>query len=866
MTAAGPGQARVRAAAFALSTLALLACCTSVAEAFLVQTYQTRFGRAVRQSWATDEVPYLIDARGSDDMPPSTAARALRESFAVWEAVDTAALRFTDGGTSDGRSPTSADRRNLVIFDESGAWLDPPPGSGVIAVTRIESNGDGAITDADIIFNGRDFQFTTEDAPGAVNLKDVAVHEIGHLLGLDHTPLQGPAALRPTMNPFYGGDGPGEASTLEPDDVAGISFLYPVPTFELDTGIITGSVSDTEGTAVFGAHVTAENTVTRETVSTVSGAYPDRGDRGSFYLFGLTPGSYRLRLAPISGGISDENFGGIFEDFATDFPVEYYDNAPQSPLAVLVDAQGGRETSGIDFTTGFEAPDGISIVPLTVPNNTPDTDGPYRVRVRATEAQRISLTYRLGDALSDAGETLAMRPLTESAYAVDIPGVPAGSRVLYRIRATDADGVAVTYPAADQWLRFDVLELSGSSLAFTVLREEEAVGVFDTGAERELARIPVGSDPIQILSSLDGRLLFVSNLASDDVSVVETATFQMTARIDVADEPLDLAQAPDGSAVYIANSGAAALTALDVGTLQTRTIAVPDLVDGPFGIAATARNIFVTDMGTNEIIALDLDGRIVGRIEVPDSPRSLALSADGATLYATSFTSGQLAFVDTDRLQLTSILDLPLTGSFAVETAPSGRKLYVTGHFDHAVVVVDAVAPAVLKTIPTGDNPRALSFSADGERLLVTSAESDQIHVIDTSSDEVVDSYSISGRPRGIAVVDPPATGDVPTAVAEPPLPHEFALSQPFPNPFNAATQVRFSIPAGLSGDAVSLSVYNALGQRVRTLVRGPLDPGAHTAVWEARDDGGNSVATGMYLILLHAPPARAVSKVLFVK
>ena len=863
-----PASIVAAAPAFALIVLAMVVGLNSVAEAFLVQTFETRTGRTIRQSWASDEVTYLIDARGSDDMQPSTAIQVLRESFAVWEAVDSASIRFTDSGTSSGRAPTSADGRNLVIFDENGTWLDPPPGSGVIAVTRIESNASGSITDADIIFNGRDFRFASGAVAGVVNLKDVAVHEIGHLLGLDHTPLDGPAALRPTMNPFYGGDGPGEASSLEPDDVAGLSYLYPAPTFELATGVITGAVSNLEAEAVFGAHVTAENTSTGETFSTVSGAFPDRGDPGSYFLIGLTPGSYQLQLRPISGGISEDNFGGIFEDFTTGFPVEYYDNASQSPLAVPVDVQAGEQTSGIDFTTGFEAGTGISIVPLAIPNNTPDSDGPYRVQVRATEAQRVSLTYRLEEAGGGVQGSLAMRPLTASTYSVDIPGQQIGSRVFYRITATDADGMSATYPAADQWLRFDVLALSGSPLAYTVLREEEVVGVFDTGSERELARIPVGSDPIQILPSADGRLLFVSNLASDDVTVVETATFRMTARIDVADEPLDLAPAPDGSAIYIANSGASSLTALDVRTLETRELVIPDLVEGPFGIAAAAGKLFVTDMGTNEIIALDLDGRVSGRLQLPDSPRSLATSPDGSTLYATSFTTPQLAFIDAATLQLTDLVDLPLSGSFAVGTAPDGRKLYVTGHFDNAVVVVDAIEPTVLKSIPIGDNPRALSFSTDGERLLVTSAESDEIHVIDTATDEVVDAYAIGGRPRGIAVLEPRASAEVPTAVAELPLPHVLSLSLPFPNPFNAATQIRFSLPEGAAGagEPVTLAIYSVLGQRLRTLTSGPLEPGAHTVAWDASDDAGKTVAAGMYLVSLQTPGARAVTKVMFLK
>ncbi len=150
----------------------------TAADAFLAQTYRTRSGGVVRQRWTSDDVTYLIDETGSDDMPAATAISILQESFEVWTEVNSSSLRLIDGGISSGSSPVSSDRRNLVIFDELGTWLDPPPGSGVIAVTRIESNSDGSITDADIIFNGRDFAFTSGVGGRAINLKDVAVHEL----------------------------------------------------------------------------------------------------------------------------------------------------------------------------------------------------------------------------------------------------------------------------------------------------------------------------------------------------------------------------------------------------------------------------------------------------------------------------------------------------------------------------------------------------------------------------------------------------------------------------------------------------------------------------------------------------------------
>ena len=162
---------------------------------FLIQTVESPFGHQVQQTWRhPDRIPFALHAAGSDDLSPTRTRALIRESFQVWSDVPTARVDFVDQGTTQSSVPTQRDRRNLIYFDETGRYLDAPPETGVIALTRIRSHSTtGHITDADIIFNGRDFRFSAGDNGGRlINLKDVAIHEIGHLLGLEHTPLDGP--------------------------------------------------------------------------------------------------------------------------------------------------------------------------------------------------------------------------------------------------------------------------------------------------------------------------------------------------------------------------------------------------------------------------------------------------------------------------------------------------------------------------------------------------------------------------------------------------------------------------------------------------------------------------------------------------
>jgi hypothetical protein len=80
--------------------------------------------------------------------------------------------------------------------------------------------------------------------------------------------------------------------------------------------------------------------------------------------------------------------------------------------------------------------------------------------------------------------------------------------------------------------------------------------------------------------------------------------------------------------------------------------------------------------------------------------------------------------------------------------------------------------------------------------------------------------------------------------------PATYALHANTPNPFNPETVIAFDLPQDSS---VRLEIYDALGQKVRTLVSGALATGAHRFAWDGRDARGSQVSSGVYFYRLQA-------------
>ncbi len=94
------------------------------------------------------------------------------------------------------------------------------------------------------------------------------------------------------------------------------------------------------------------------------------------------------------------------------------------------------------------------------------------------------------------------------------------------------------------------------------------------------------------------------------------------------------------------------------------------------------------------------------------------------------------------------------------------------------------------------------------------------------------------------------------------PLPTEFAVNA-YPNPFNPSTTISYDLP---EAQMVSIVIYDALGQEVRRLVNGQTAAGRYQEQWDAKDNHGRSVGSGVYIAKVEAGSFSTSQKMLLLK
>ena len=194
------------------------------------QQTHTPSGAAIM--WDPPCVRWYLNEAGSDDVDLPAVVTETMASFQSWEEVACSALEFHYEGLTDstlaGYNPVG-DNENLIVWRETNLeWRHAPTALGLTTVTFCErSQGPlcpsaGAIIDTDIEVNGARHVFTDQPRAPGFDVRNTLTHEIGHVLGLDHS-MVASSTMYPTAP-----EGERSKAVLGEDDILGLCAVYPV--------------------------------------------------------------------------------------------------------------------------------------------------------------------------------------------------------------------------------------------------------------------------------------------------------------------------------------------------------------------------------------------------------------------------------------------------------------------------------------------------------------------------------------------------------------------------------------------------------------------------------------------------------------
>ncbi len=327
---------------------------------------------------------YKVDPGPLGAFTNEQARAMVAQAFARWTSIETSSLEMEFAGLLDEDITVTNYRPYLyepyqdmvIIFDHDGSIVDDVKGFGaknsVLGfASPLFADENGFYTCGFVVLNGIK---ATNPA-----FAQTITHEIGHLLGLDHTPLYNRLRKQdtPVMYPYYYSEATPDP---KPDDRAWFSWLYPAQNANAVTSRIAGGTFRRSLLPFFGAVVVAQKVeedifgqwqiIDGHRVACIADFL--KQGFGQYKLPFLEPGHYEVYMEPLSNTFYGGSSIGPFNLWFMDFPRDYYNahnesgdpavDDPSQKVILLVEAGVQRENINL---VSNNAPPGTGPDPLS---------------------------------------------------------------------------------------------------------------------------------------------------------------------------------------------------------------------------------------------------------------------------------------------------------------------------------------------------------------------------------------------------------------------------------------------------------------------------------------------------------------------
>lgn len=296
---------------------------------------------------------------------------------------------------------------------------------------------------------------------------------------------------------------------------------------------------------------------------------------------------------------------------------------------------------------------------------------------------------------------------------------------------------------------------------------DHTLAIVDATTLKVLSRVPVGSDPHEVVASPDGKRAYVSIYGGGsfhEINVIDLVAQKPVLTVDTRPlfGPHGLAFA-DGK-VWFSAEGSKAVGRYDpsankvdwcMGTGQDRSHMVY--------VTADAQKVYTTNVsaGTVSILASpdkqsnnnSARHREWTQTVVPVSKgcEGFDVSPDGKWLWTAASGDGSIEIIDLDRKKVSSTIDAKVLGANRLIFTPNGKRVLVSSLRAGDLFVFDVASQKEVKRIHIGSGAAGIIVDPDGTRAFVGCSPDNYVAVVDLKKMEMVAQINVGGTPDGLA-------------------------------------------------------------------------------------------------------------------
>ena len=307
----------------------------------------------------------------------------------------------------------------------------------------------------------------------------------------------------------------------------------------------------------------------------------------------------------------------------------------------------------------------------------------------------------------------------------------------------------------------------GKALLLALSKTDHTLAVVDPVSLKVMARVPVGSDPHEVIASSDGKTAYVSIYGGGslhELNVIDLVAQNALTNVDT--RPL---YGPHGlvfvnGKVWFSAEGSKAVGSYDpatakldwsMGTGQDRTHMLY--------VTADAKKIYTTNVssGTVSILTDTLLTPFPGAKPHEDWIQTIVptargsegfdVSPDSSELWTASSETGAISIIDLRAKKLSAKIDADVKGANRLKFTPDGKMAFISRLQSGDISVYDTQSHKEIKKINIGHGAAGILMDPDGTRVFIACTPDNYVAIIDLKTLEVTGHLDVGGGPDGLA-------------------------------------------------------------------------------------------------------------------